>query len=118
MKILISFALFAGTCLAADVTGNWMVSQETSDGNVRKTYYDLKQSGDKITGFIHDSRSDRQIQEGSIDAAGNIKLVTAPPAGSPAMGPPPGGPPGVPGGRGGPQATTGKLGPDGLHFMM
>jgi alpha-galactosidase len=117
MKILISLALFAGSCLAADVTGNWMVSQQTADGNVRKTYFDLKQDGEKITGFIHDSRSDRKIQEGSIDAAGNIKLVTAPPNGGAGI---PGGPgrPGAPGGRGAPQPTTAKLSADGLHVMM
>jgi alpha-galactosidase len=101
MRVVLSYALFAGCCLAADVTGNWMVAQESPDGNLRKTYFDLKQEGDKITGFIHDGRSDRKIQEGSIDAAGNIKLVTAPPNQKMQ-----------------PQPVTGRMAADGLHFMI
>jgi alpha-galactosidase len=87
--------------MAADVTGNWVVSQTSPDGNVRKTYFDLKQDGDKITGYIHDGRSDRKIQEGSIDANGKIKLVTAPPNAKMQ-----------------PQPIEGRLTADGLHMMM
>jgi alpha-galactosidase len=101
MKTLISFILFSGCCLAADVTGNWMVSQQTTDGNVRKTYFDLKQDGDKITGFIHDGRSDRKIQEGSIDSEGRIKLLPA-----------------APNAKVQPQALEGRMAADGLHMMM
>src|SRR5580704_12633340 len=101
MKIILSLAFMATCCLAADVTGNWVVSQTSPDGNIRKTYFDLKQDGDKITGFIHDSRSDRKIQEGSIDAEGKIKLVTA-----------------APNAKMQPQPMEGRLDSAGLHFMI
>ncbi len=101
MKLLISVALFASACLAADVTGNWVVTQTTPDGNVRKTYFDLKQDGNKITGYIHDSRSDRKIQDGSIDAEGKIKLIPA-----------------APNAKMPPQPIEARFGADGLHVMM
>jgi alpha-galactosidase len=69
----------AGACFGADVTGNWVVSKTGSDGYVRKTYFDLKQDGEKIAGYVHDIRSDRQIQAGSIDSAGKIRLTLSAP---------------------------------------
>jgi alpha-galactosidase len=101
MKILTSFLFFAAACLAADVTGNWVVSQESPDGNVRKTYFDLKQDGDKITGYIHDIRSDRKIQDGTIDSDGKIKLIPA-----------------APNAKAQPQPIEGRFDSAGLHVMM
>ena len=46
-------ALVTGACWAADLTGNWVVAQPNStEGTVRKTYFDLKQDGARITGHI------------------------------------------------------------------
>jgi len=39
-------------CFAADVTGNWVAENPSSDGYVRKTYFDLKQEGSQITGHV------------------------------------------------------------------
>ena len=39
-------------CFAADVTGNWVAEHPSSDGYVRKTYFDLKQEGSQITGHV------------------------------------------------------------------
>src|SRR5947208_5573544 len=43
----------AATASAADLTGNWVIAQpNTNDGTFRKTYLNLKQDGDRITGWI------------------------------------------------------------------
>jgi alpha-galactosidase len=36
--------------MAADVTGNWLASEEQADGTVRRTYLNLKQDGSQVTG--------------------------------------------------------------------
>ncbi len=53
MRFLLLLALLAIPCFAADLTGNWVVEQpNATDGTVRKTYFDLKQDGPRITGHI------------------------------------------------------------------
>jgi alpha-galactosidase len=42
----------AGVCSAADLTGNWVVAIPNADGTSRRTYLNLKQDGDRITGTI------------------------------------------------------------------
>jgi alpha-galactosidase len=43
----------AAAASAADLTGNWVIAQPNSnDGTSRKTYLNLKQEGDRITGTI------------------------------------------------------------------
>ncbi len=37
---------------AADLTGNWLASTALPDGAARKTYFDLKEEGNRITGHI------------------------------------------------------------------
>ncbi len=44
------FAALLQICAAADVTGNWLATEEQSDGTVRRTYLNLKQDGSQITG--------------------------------------------------------------------
>ena len=36
----------------ADLTGNWAAREPLPDGTERRTYFDLKQEGDKITGHV------------------------------------------------------------------
>ncbi len=51
-------ALLAGMCSAADLTGKWVVAQaNNNDDYVRKTYFDLKQDGAKMTGHIRVTQS-------------------------------------------------------------
>ena len=74
------FSLLLSTCacaFAADLTGNWLVKQESPDGNVRETYFDLKQDGTNITGAMRSMNFDRKIQSGTIDADGKIVLTMA-----------------------------------------
>ena len=49
----------------ADLTGNWVVSNPNADGTVRKTYFDLKQEGPRITGHIRVTQFYYSIKESS-----------------------------------------------------
>src|SRR5580704_4370599 len=61
---------------SADLTGNWLVKQESPDGNVRETYFDLKQDGTSVTGTMRSFNYDRRnIQSGTIDPDGNVVLT-------------------------------------------
>src|ERR1035441_9600750 len=71
----IAVLLRAASGYAADLTGNWLVKQESPDGNVRETYFDLKQDGSNITGAMRSVNFDRKIQSGTIDADGKVTLV-------------------------------------------
>src|ERR1700757_3350967 len=76
MKLqLLSFCVLASSSFAADLSGNWLVKQQSPDGNVRETYFDLKQDGNNITGAMRSIGRDQKIQSGSIDADGKITLV-------------------------------------------
>ncbi|MDQ6678114.1 MAG: glycoside hydrolase family 27 protein [Acidobacteriota bacterium] len=100
MKFFTLTLLFALPSLAADITGNWLAKMTTPDGNVRQTYYDLKQNGQTITGFIRTNSADRPV-EGTIDDAGNVALTSS-----------------FGGGNRPPMKTMGKLEADGLHLTM
>jgi alpha-galactosidase len=57
-------ALLAGVCGAADLTGNWVAAQpNNTDGTVRKTYFELKQEGARITGHIRVTQFYYSIKE-------------------------------------------------------
>jgi alpha-galactosidase len=76
MRRIFSLAmLFAASACAADLTGNWLVKQESPDGNVRETYFDLKQDGTNVTGSMRSVSFDRKIQSGTIDADGKVLLT-------------------------------------------
>ena len=62
MKI-VPFLLLAASAYAADLTGNWVVSQDMHDGTERRTYFDLKQDGDRITGHIRATQFLYSIKE-------------------------------------------------------
>jgi alpha-galactosidase len=49
-RLLILLASALPVCMAADVTGNWLATEEQSDGTIRRTYLNLKQEGSQITG--------------------------------------------------------------------
>jgi alpha-galactosidase len=44
--------ILAATSYGADLTGNWLVSIPNADGTARRTYLNLKQDGERITGTI------------------------------------------------------------------
>ena len=50
MKSFLFFFLLAAACNAGGLTGNWLVATPNGDGTIRRTYFNLKQQGDRITG--------------------------------------------------------------------
>ncbi len=48
----IVLVLLTAACYGADLTGNWVVSSAMNDGTYRKSYFDLKQEGGRISGHI------------------------------------------------------------------
>jgi len=47
------------------LTGNWAVRMPNQDGTFRSTYFNLKQEGQKITGYIRSTQFYYQITEGT-----------------------------------------------------
>jgi len=52
MKSFIVLYLVAAACGATELTGNWLAATPNGDGTMRRTYFRLKQQGDRITGTI------------------------------------------------------------------
>ena len=78
LSTLLAFsALLLGALPAAaqtDVTGVWVVGLPTGDGNIIKTFFDLKQSGEQVTGAVWYDYGERPIREGSF-RDGKLHLV-------------------------------------------
>jgi alpha-galactosidase len=70
MRIVPFLLLLAASAYAADLTGNWVVAQDMHDGTERRTYFDLKQEGDRVTGHIRVTQFLYSIKEskGAADA--------------------------------------------------
>ena len=68
-------ALFGLTASAADVTGKWVAQVPGRQGNTMEQTYNLKQTGDKVTGTISSQRGDQEISEGKV-AGDAISFVT------------------------------------------
>src|SRR5947209_1020113 len=62
--------LLAAACSAADLTGNWASGAAGADGIARKTYFDLKQDGARITGHIRLTQFYYTIKDSTGDASG------------------------------------------------
>jgi alpha-galactosidase len=52
-------------CAAADLTGNWLVAESRGDGTFRRSYFNLKEQGGKITGTVRITQSFYSIVAGS-----------------------------------------------------
>jgi len=59
----VPFFLLAVCAFAADVTGNWVVSQPMNDGTVRKTYFNLKLEGSQASGNIRTGQFNYSVKE-------------------------------------------------------
>jgi alpha-galactosidase len=49
--------------MAAGLTGNWVVSQPSADGTVRKTYFNLKVDGSQVTGNIRTGQFNYTVKD-------------------------------------------------------
>lgn len=74
---LLPLYLLATAGLAADLTGNWVVAQPLNDGTTRRTYFDLKQSGDKITGGIRTGQFYYRVADSKPVSEGAYALAAA-----------------------------------------
>ena len=68
LLIISSVLLLSAAPVSAqtDLTGVWAMDFPTGDGNVIKTYLDLKQSGEQVTGAVWYDYGKRTIKEGSF----------------------------------------------------
>ena len=64
MRIL-PLLLLTAACSGADLTGNWVAAVSNTDGTVRRTYFNLKPEGSRITGWIRTTQFYYLITEGS-----------------------------------------------------
>jgi hypothetical protein len=66
-NLIILFALFALTLVAADITGTWKATAEGPNGAIERTFI-FKQDGSKLTGKSISSRfGESNIQDGKVD---------------------------------------------------
>ena len=59
-------ALLAMTASAADVIGKWVGQMPTRDGNTREATFDLKATGDKLTGTMSGPQGGIEIKDGKV----------------------------------------------------
>jgi alpha-galactosidase len=69
--------LIAAAGFGADLTGNWMVAQPLNDGTTRRTYFNLKQEGERITGGIRTGQFYYRVAESRVEADGGYTLMPA-----------------------------------------
>ena len=78
--------LLVMTAAAADVAGKWVGNMPTRDGQTRETTFDLKASGDKLSGTMSGPQGAIEIMDGKIsgndisfkvsfDAGGNTIVI-------------------------------------------
>src|SRR5579871_4604641 len=79
MKFLRSLPIYliASASFAADLTGNWVVAQPLNDGTTRRTYFDLKQAGDHITGGIRTGQFYYHVADSKTAPDGGYSLTAS-----------------------------------------
>ena len=79
--LVLSMLLLGALPVAAqtDVTGFWVLSVPTGDGNFMKTFFDLKQSGEQVTGTAWIRYGKSTISEGSFrDGKLHLAVIVSP----------------------------------------
>src|SRR5271157_1245827 len=74
LSLLLAGPLFMAA--QADLTGFWVLRVPTGDGNYRETFFDLKQSGDAVTGKVLQGARELPISEGTFKG-GRLHLERA-----------------------------------------
>src|SRR5580704_3982575 len=79
MRILrfLPLYLVASAGFAADLTGNWVVAQSLNDGTTRRTYFNLKQEGDTITGAIRTGQFYYKVAASKSATGGGYALTAS-----------------------------------------
>ena len=68
----------AATVTHPNVTGNWVAAvPNTTDGTFRRTYFNLTQTGDRITGTVHSTQFFYQVADVKWDSAGGLTLTAS-----------------------------------------
>src|SRR5207302_2351143 len=67
LHVAIASALFASLLYAADLTGRWVATTQSPDGEKRETIFALKSEGDRLTGYISSPQGDTAISEGKVN---------------------------------------------------
>jgi alpha-galactosidase len=77
--LVLSILLLGAIPLAAetDLTGFWVFRVPTGDGNYRESFFDLKQSGEKVTGRILRNGHDTPISDGTFSNSKLHLVVTS-----------------------------------------
>jgi hypothetical protein len=65
--------LLVMTASAADVAGKWVGQMPTRDGQTRETTFDLKASGDKLSGTMSSPQGAVEIKDGKV-SGGDISF--------------------------------------------
>ncbi len=78
MKQLVLLCALASACVAADLTGNWLVETPNGDGTMRRVYFNLKQEGGRIAGTVRATQFFYSITESS-GGAENFKFTASMP---------------------------------------
>jgi alpha-galactosidase len=61
-----------------NVTGNWVAAvPNTTDGTFRRTYFNLTQLGERITGTVHSTQFFYQVTDTKWDSAGGLTLTAS-----------------------------------------
>jgi alpha-galactosidase len=61
-----------------NVTGNWVAAvPNATDGTFRRTYFNLTQLGERITGTVHSTQFYYQVADAKWDSAGGLTLTAS-----------------------------------------
>lgn len=66
-RILVIGALLLPMVYGADLTGRWVATSQTPDGEKRETALALKADGDRLTGYMSTQQGDTAISEGKVN---------------------------------------------------
>jgi alpha-galactosidase len=68
----------AATAAHPNITGNWLAAvPNPNDGTFRRTYFNLTQDGDRVTGTAHSTQFYYQITDAKWDSAGGLMLTAS-----------------------------------------
>jgi hypothetical protein len=64
--LTVAFLAVASSANAADLTGKWLGTMQTPDGQSLEINFNFQVSGEKLTGTVASSYGEEQISEGTV----------------------------------------------------